>query len=408
MKPGNPHSSPAEAAVVRPDSPAGRAGLKKGDRIIEIDDKAIRNQSDLRFSLGTVYGGDVVNVVAKRGDERLERTIELVGDLPPFRHAFLGILPMRPAAEQAKPDEMGVAVRMVYAGSPAAEAGIEADDRILKIDDSKIDSIDDAIAALNNVAPDGKVKIQVSREDETKDLELTAARLPSSVPGELPPASEPGAINPDAVIGAGETIELKLPEFSHTCHVYVPGSHAVGQSLGALLWLQPPSEAKADDIISRWQASCEREAFVLIVPVPDKSDHWERTDLEYLHRVLQRVVAQYKIDPRRVVGGGRGRTGAIAWPLALASRDLVRGIAAVAAPLPRGNRVPENDPTQRLAVFAAIPPSKDVAAPIVLDLKRVSEAGYNVTTITTVAPTGELSEAERDELARWIDTLDRF
>jgi hypothetical protein len=87
---------------------------------------------------------------------------------------------------------------------------------------------------------------------------------------------------------------------------------------------------------------------------------------------------------------------------------LVRGIAAVAAPLPRGNRVPENDPTQRLAIFAAIPPSKDVAAPILLDLKRVTEGGYNVTTITAIAPTGELSDAERNELARWIDTLDRF
>ena len=34
--------------------------------------------------------------------------------------------------------------------------------------------------------------------------------------------------------------------------------------------------------------------------------------------------------------------------------------------------------------------------------------GYNVTTITTVATTGQLSDAEREELTRWIDTLDRF
>jgi serine protease Do len=408
MKAGNPHTSPAEVAVVRPDSPAGQAGLKKGDRLVEIDKKAIRNQSDMRFALGTAYGGDVVRIVAKRGDERLERTIELVGKLPPFRHAFLGILPLRPATEQANSDAPGVAVRMVYAGSPAADAGIEAGDRILMMDDAKIESIDDAIVTLNNIAPEGKVKIHLSRGGETKDMELTAARLPSSVPGDLPPASGPVAGDEDAVVGAGETIELKLPEFPHTCHVYVPGSHAAGQSLGTLLWLPAPGESKADDVISQWQANCEREGFALIVPMPDKSDHWERTDLEYLQRVLQRVVAQYKIDPRRVVVGGRGRTGAIVWPLALASRDLVRGIAAVAAPLPRGNRVPENDPTQRLAIFAAIPPSKDVAAPILLDLKRVTEGGYNVTTITAIAPTGELSDAERNELARWIDTLDRF
>ena len=129
---------------------------------------------------------------------------------------------------------------------------------------------------------------------------------------------------------------------------------------------------------------------------------------EYLHRLLERVVAQYKIDPHRVVVGGQGNTGAIAWPLALASRDMFRGIATAAAPLPRQIRVPSNDPAQRLAIFAAIPPKKDAAATIAQGLKSVSDAGYNVTTITTVATKGQLSDAERDELARWIDTLDRF
>ena len=58
MTPKNPHSSPAELAAVRPDSPAGKAGFKKGDRIVEIDGKPIKTQTDLRFALGTAYGGD--------------------------------------------------------------------------------------------------------------------------------------------------------------------------------------------------------------------------------------------------------------------------------------------------------------------------------------------------------------
>ena len=56
----NPHSSPAELAAVRPDSPAGQAGFKKGDRIVEIDGKPIRTQTDLRFALGPRYGGESV------------------------------------------------------------------------------------------------------------------------------------------------------------------------------------------------------------------------------------------------------------------------------------------------------------------------------------------------------------
>ena len=233
----NPHSSKAELAAVRPDSPAGQAGLKKGDRIVELNGKPIHNQSDLRFALGTAYGGDTVSVVAMRGDERLEKSVKLVGELAAFRHAFLGILPMRPAAEatpnenasaKPKPDAdakeskssdpspeqksnsddsptaqedspsadeatgsenpAGVAVRMVYADSPAAKAGIQKDDRILAINDTKIKSIDDAIQAMNNAAPESSIAVRVARKDQAIDQTLIAAQLPTTVPAELPPA----------------------------------------------------------------------------------------------------------------------------------------------------------------------------------------------------------------------------
>jgi poly(3-hydroxybutyrate) depolymerase len=147
---------------------------------------------------------------------------------------------------------------------------------------------------------------------------------------------------------------------------------------------------------------------VLIVPTPKDADHWERTDGEYLHRVLERVIAQYKIDPHRVIIGGQGNAGSIAWPLAFASREFVRGIAASDSPLPRQIKVPQNDPAERLAVFAAIPAKKEAAAVQNLGLKKVVDAGYNVTTVTTSTTTGHLSDAEREDLARWIDTLDRF
>jgi poly(3-hydroxybutyrate) depolymerase len=257
------------------------------------------------------------------------------------------------------------------------------------------------------VAPDSKVSVRIIRKESAVDLAVTASHLPTSVPAELPLASEPAA-DANAAVPAGETTELKLPEFPHTCHVYVPGSHAAGQSLGVLLWLQSLGDAKPVDVIRQWQAQCDAGGLVLVVPDPHKADHWERTDLEYLHRLVERVVSQYKTDSRRVVVGGQGNTGAIAWPLALASRNTIRGVAVAAAPLPRQIRVPQNDAAQRLAIFAAIPPKREAAAAMALALKKVSDAGYNVTAVTMVAPTGQLSDAERNELGRWIDTLDRF
>ncbi len=444
MSAKNPHSSPAELAAVRPDSPAGQAGLKKGDRIVELNGKPIKTQTDLRFALGTAYGGDDARVVAMRGDERIERTIKLAGELPAFRHAFLGMLPMRPAIEppaaadkkpngdndkpasgdksddtkkattpdatKSEPTEKGVAIRMVYEGSPAADAGIQIGDRITSVNESKVDSIDDAIAAVNSFAPGNKVAVKLTRGGESKELSLTAARLPTNIPDDLSSAYTTPVTPTEASekAAAGETRDFKRPEFPNKCRIYVPASHEAGQLQAALLWLQGPSDAKPDDIIREWQSICDRDGILLVVPSPAGKDQWERPEVEYLRRLTERVIAQYKIDSHRMVVYGQGKGGAIAWPLALSSRDVFRGVATSTSPLPRPLRVPPNEPSQRVAIFTALPASKESAVPISLGLRKFADSGYNVATITTASAAGQLSDDERNQLARWIDTLDRF
>jgi serine protease Do len=461
LAPKSPHSSPADLAAVRPDSPAGQAGLKKGDRIVEVNGKPIKTQTDLRFALGTIYGGDSLRLVATRGKERIERTIKVVGELPAFRHAFLGILPMRPVAEpgstngekpkpgktakktaaktgddkkaaddpdkKAAADESaekkdakktekapkGVAVRMVYEGSPAAESGIQAGDRIIRINDSKIDSIDDALGAVNNIAPGNKAAVQLLRKGKSLELTLPATRLPTNVPGELPAAFEAPTVpstktTTTNAATAGETRDLKLPEFKNKCRVYVPASHDAGRPLAAVLWLQSPNETKPDDIIRGWRSICDRDGVLLIVPSPAENDKWERLEVEYLRRLAAHVADQYKIDPHRMVVCGQGNGGSIAWLVALSSRDLFCGAISVAAPLPRPLKLPQNEPAQRLAILAAIPSSKEAAAPITLNLHKLADGGYNVATLTTANAAGQLSDEDRIQIARWIDTLDRF
>lgn len=449
MQPQNSHVAPAELAVVRPGSPAGKAGLKKGDRITEVNGKPIANQNDLRFALGTLYGGDTVRIIAKRGDDRIERSIALIGELPAFRHAFLGVLPMRTQAEakaesavkaaggdggephkdaapskktdkdtqppnaaaDAEPKDKpaaGVIVRMVYSDSPAADAGLKRGDRITELGETKVSSIAEAIDAANNFEIDSKVIVKVLRDGKPVSMTLTTTQLPTNVPLNLPAAfAEPTGKEAKA-LPEGTTSDFKLPEFQHACRIYVPSASESGRIYGVVLWLEGKAEAKPDDTIRKWQTICDRDGLLFVVPTPKDADHWERTDLEYLHRLLMQVKAKYRLDPRRVVVGGTGNTGAITWPLALASRSLVRGIVSIAAPLPRQIKVPTNDPANRFSIFAAIPPKKEVAATMNQGLKSVVDAGYNVTTITTNDITGNLNELNLDEIARWVDSLDRF
>jgi serine protease Do len=431
----NPHSTPAEFAVVLPNGPAGKAGFKKGDRVVDIDGRPIDTQTMLRFALGTRYAGEQIRVVAMRGDDRLEREVTLAGELEPFQHGFLGILPMRPMAsptddeyedngkdaksdedaeaanDNSKADEAtgGVVVRMVHPGSAAAEGKIRAGDRIVRINAAPIDSIDAAITEMNAVGPGNEVAVRLVRDDQTLDLTIAADRLPTNVPGELPPAyNSTDGPSADAPKAAAEATDLKLPEFAQTCRVYVPPSSPPGRPAGVLVWLHAPGQSQPDEVINRWKSTCDRDGLILVVPTAADASRWERTELEYLHRLLQRVVSQYPVDPRRIVVYGRGGGGSMALLLALSNRDVVRGVATSDAALPRTVRVPENDAAQRLAIFMELAPDGTMAANVRQSLQKLAAAGYPVTAVSMETQGSNLTDDEREQLARWIDTLDRF
>jgi poly(3-hydroxybutyrate) depolymerase len=175
-----------------------------------------------------------------------------------------------------------------------------------------------------------------------------------------------------------------------------------------LLWLHAPGKADPDDVIRDWQAICDRDGLILVIPASAEKDRWDRTELEYLARLMERVIGQHKIDPNRVVVYGEAGGGAMAWLLGVSGRHIIRGVATSAAPLPRQLKVPPNEPMQRLAILASIPSDSDATVQIAQGLQKFSEAGYPVTTLMGANADGQLSAAQRDELARWIDTLDRF
>jgi S1-C subfamily serine protease len=447
---------PTEIAAVRPNSPAGIAGFRKGDRIVAINGQSIGSQTDLRFALGPRYAGETIQVKAKRGNDELDRTITLAGKLEPFRHAFLGVLPVRaetvaiasspgktdaelPKTEVAGTEDadtdgkpattdatskasagqqaQGVVVRMVYPGSPASDADIRVGDRIVHIDDINCDTVAQAVAAMNTYAPGARIGVNLMRNDKPLDVTVTLSQMPTSVPSELPPAYAAPlaglARTPQLRAAADnqsklEIRDLKLAEFSETCQVYIPLSHEAGRACGMMLWLHAPGEPPTDELFRQWQSICDRDGLILVAPKAADPSRWERTELEYLRRLIERVVGQYRVDPRRVVIFGKAGGGVLASMLALASRDIVTGVATTDAPLPRTFVIPDNDPAARLAIYAGLPTDESQVVIVRAGLKKLADAGYAVTAVSLANSAASLSTDDREQVARWIDTLDRF
>lgn len=62
---------------VHADSPAGKAGLKGGDILVEFGGKSIQNLEDFTFALNTSKVGDVVSVVVQRNGQPLKVNVTL-------------------------------------------------------------------------------------------------------------------------------------------------------------------------------------------------------------------------------------------------------------------------------------------------------------------------------------------
>jgi S1-C subfamily serine protease len=55
---------------VRDDSPAAKAGLKAGDKIVKIANRDVKNVYDYTFALGEMKAGQEYVVEVMRGGER--------------------------------------------------------------------------------------------------------------------------------------------------------------------------------------------------------------------------------------------------------------------------------------------------------------------------------------------------
>ena len=403
LQPGNPYITPATLAAVLPTSPAHEKGLKADDRIVEVDGTPVATVMALRSQLGPRYAGDTVRIAVARGDQRIVQEITLVDRLRPFEHAFLGLLPVR---NQTAEKATGVAVRYVFVQGPAAVAGIEPGDVVTALGERPVATWADGLAVLNGLQPGAEVEVQVRRGTTTLRRTVTTGRLPTDIPTDLPPHPQRAAAGADRPpVG---TVPLRLPERPNACTLYVPESFDPQAAYGLVVALALPGELDSETLRNQWQSVCDATDLILAVPEPEDPAAWQPQDVAFVRRILQEVEARYPIDPTRVVLHGYQAGGALAYLVALTSRDTVRGLAVVNASLPHHLPLPPNDPVQRLAVYTTRGPLGRSGRLIDKTIRQLREAKYPVTVRDLGPQARYLDAGELAELGRWIDTLDRL
>jgi len=400
LKGADVFSLPAEIAACRVTSPAYKAGLRAGDTIVAIEGQPVSRQAQLKHQLNHRYAGDKVALVVMRGKEKLERTVELVAKLEPYEYPFLGILPLRGKTE-------GLLVRYVYPDGPAEKAKLQARDRIETFQGAKVKDASALAEKLRQLGPGESAKLELRRGEKLLPVEVTLGRLPDYVPADLP-AAHAAVQRAEGERPKTGVVKLKVPEFENECWSYVPEAYDPAVSYGIVVWLHAPGGFKAEELLERWKGHCDRRDLILVAPKSADATKWQPTEVKFVRRVLDELLESYNVDRGRIVVHGHEGGGALAYLAAFTNQDLIRAVAPVDAPLPPMAKPPENDPVHRLAFYIARANKATLSTLIGAGIQLLKEMKYPVVVKSLGDQPRYLIAGELDELARWIDTLDRL
>lgn len=385
-------------SVVRANSPAFNAGIEVGDKIVSLNDRPTPRIVDVRIALGPIYAGEEIAVVLRRGEDERTVNLKLIGELEPYQHPSLGIIPKLLAADAEK---TGVPIAIVLPESPAAEAGLEAGDVLTKVNGT--DTPDEAalVSAVNAQKVGQEVTISYRRGDEEREAKATLAAVSNTVPEELPPTDipAPGEIERPLV---GKQTAQQLAEFENNYSLYVPENYHPGYAYGLAVYFHDRKGYDPEKIIERLKPQLDERGIILIIPESRNEDRWVRQETEFAGKLIDVISERYRIDPRRVATLGDGIGGSMALLMAFDRKAVVRGAAAVAPP----GVVPPNDnePSQRLMLYLAAQAGSER---LIEWVGQAETNHYPVTARDLGEEDRKLNDEELKELFRWMATLGR-
>ena len=155
-------------------SPAEKAGIERGDVILEFDGKDVADSKDLPRIVSSTPVGKSVTIKLSRNGKVLDRQVK-VGEMEekaevakaPSSNKSLGIAVQNITPEIAKglglKKDTGVVVTRVEPGSPAANAGIQTGDFIQEVNRKPVNNVEDFVQKVETAKDQDNVLLLLQR-----------------------------------------------------------------------------------------------------------------------------------------------------------------------------------------------------------------------------------------------------
>ncbi len=326
-------------------SPAEKAGLKNGDRIVKfgLDDKALTEFTGAKPGRGqfldwlnTLSPGTEVKLAVKRkGADKADTVSATLGDLP-------GSLPGVPGTILDKlPEEASFKKALV-----------------------------------------------------TPELNNPNIKAPKIVE-QKPPMPDTGLL------------ELNTPDGESKYWLWVYPEYDPNIAHSVVVWLHPPGKNSKEDLdgwADLWDEYCRKHHIILVMPV-EKAENWSPTSSDSVVAAVRETMKTYTVDRQRVVSHGMAVGAQMALHLAFNHRELFRGSIAVGA---TATGIKDNVANQRLSFFLAAGDLDPIHKSIAESRTKLAERRYPAF-YREMEKRGRdyVTDKEIREMVRWLETLDQ-
>jgi M6 family metalloprotease-like protein len=151
------------------DSPAAKAGVQRGDRLLTVDGKAVKDDDAVRELIRGRSPGDAVKLGLSRKDKPLDLAVTLTSPSHPLplgrQRAVLGI------GVAVKGGE-GITIDRVNPGSAADKAHLKVGEVILKIDDVAITGPEKLGEVLDSKQPEETVNLTLLLAEKSVEMKM--------------------------------------------------------------------------------------------------------------------------------------------------------------------------------------------------------------------------------------------
>ncbi|MCG3128548.1 MAG: hypothetical protein CHACPFDD_03437 [Phycisphaerae bacterium] len=161
----------ARVTAIRPGSPAERAGVRAGDRVVRLNGQPLSDSIDYYARLLRQKPGSKLNLQLQRGDKAVTVAVPLE-ELPKpdgakLAQALLGVtlapVPQRLRRELELPRSVAFAIAQVEPGSPAERARLRPGDIVVRLGGMQAPDSEALGNILEQVTPGERIVFQVIR-----------------------------------------------------------------------------------------------------------------------------------------------------------------------------------------------------------------------------------------------------